>query len=137
MDRLLPPSCIFRFHLFLHIYHNKAKIPNTLGESFPYILLHMFFCHFTIWLMRRLIIFNTFLRAFIVTNLCRCCENHLHYEGGINKTPMVYRANLNFVIIDRFLSALLDRALIEVEGKIYKTTDKGITFLHHYEELGK
>ena len=62
---------------------------------------------------------------------------YLANEGGVKKTSMVYQANLNFVIIDRFLSELLDRALIEVEGKIYKTTDKGITFLHHYEELGK
>ena len=62
---------------------------------------------------------------------------YLANEGGIKKTSMVYQANLNFVIIDRFLSKLLDRALIEVEGKIYKTTDKGITFLHHYEELEK
>jgi predicted transcriptional regulator len=44
---------------------------------------------------------------------------------------------LNFTIIDRFLSELLDRALIEVKDKLYETTDKGITFLHHYEELGK
>jgi len=62
---------------------------------------------------------------------------YLANEGGVRKTPMVYQANLNFVIIDGFLSELLNRDLIEVEDKIYKTTVKGITFLHHYEELGK
>jgi len=58
-------------------------------------------------------------------------------EGGINKTPIVHQANLNFKIIDRFLSDLLERGLIEFKDKIYETTDKGIRFLHHYEELGK
>ena len=62
---------------------------------------------------------------------------YLANEGGVTKTSMVYQANLNFTIIDRFLSELLDRALIEVKDKLYETTDKGITFLHHYEELGK
>jgi len=62
---------------------------------------------------------------------------YLANEGGIKKTSMVYQANLNFVIIDRFLSELLERGLIEVKDKLYETTDKGITFLHHYEELEK
>lgn len=62
---------------------------------------------------------------------------YLANEGGVTKTSMVYQANLNFVIIDRFLSELLDRALIEFKDKLYETTDKGVTFLHHYEELGK
>ena len=62
---------------------------------------------------------------------------YLANEGGIKKTSMVYQANLNFVIIEGFLSDLLERNLIEVKDKIYMTTDKGITFLHHYEELGK
>ncbi len=62
---------------------------------------------------------------------------YLANEGGIKKTSMVYQANLNFVIIDGFLSDLLDRALIEVEGKIYKTTDKGITFLHSQSQVSR
>jgi len=62
---------------------------------------------------------------------------YLANEGGTKKTALVYQANLNFVIIEGFLSELLDRDLIEVKDKIYRTTDKGITFLHHYEELGK
>ena len=62
---------------------------------------------------------------------------YLANEGGIRKTPMVYQANLNFVIINRFLSELLDRGLLEFSDRIYVTTDKGINFLHHYEELGK
>jgi len=62
---------------------------------------------------------------------------YLANEGGVKKTPIVYQANLNFVIIEGFLSELLERGLIEVKDKIYETTDRGITFLHHYEELEK
>lgn len=62
---------------------------------------------------------------------------YLANEGGIKKTSIVYQANLNFTIIEGFLSELLERGLIEVKDKIYETTDRGITFLHHYEELRK
>ena len=62
---------------------------------------------------------------------------YLANEGGVTKTSMVYQANLNFRIIDRFLSELLDRALIEIKDKLYETTDRGVQFLHHYEELEK
>jgi len=50
---------------------------------------------------------------------------------------MVYQANLNFVIMEGFISELLERGLIEVKDKIYETTDRGVKFLHHYEELEK
>jgi len=62
---------------------------------------------------------------------------YLANEGGVKKTSIVYKANLNFKIVDRFLSDLLESGLIEVKDKIYETTDRGITFLHHYEELEK
>lgn len=62
---------------------------------------------------------------------------YLANEGGVKKTSIVYQANLNFKIIEGFLSELLERGLIEVKDKIYETTDRGITFLQHYEELKK
>ena len=62
---------------------------------------------------------------------------YLANEGGVGKTVIVNQANLNFVIINRYLSNLLERELIKVDGKIYETTDKGIDFLNHYEELHK
>ena len=58
-------------------------------------------------------------------------------EGGAKKTVLVYKANLNFTIIGRHLSRLLEQELLELDGQIYKTTDKGITFLNHYEEMKK
>jgi len=58
-------------------------------------------------------------------------------EGGIKKTPIVYQANLNFKILDIFLSELLERGLIEVKDQVYETTDRGIKFLYHYGEIKK
>ena len=58
-------------------------------------------------------------------------------EGGVKKTFIVYQANLNFTIINTHLSKLLERDLLELDDQIYKTTDKGINFLNHYEEISK
>jgi len=58
-------------------------------------------------------------------------------EGGAKKTVMVYQANLNFTTIKKYLSYLLELDLLELDGQIYKTTDKGINFLNHYEEISK
>jgi len=62
---------------------------------------------------------------------------YLANEGGVTKTSIVYHANLNFKIVYGFLSELLERGLIEVIDKLYETTDRGVTFLHHYEEIQK
>jgi len=62
---------------------------------------------------------------------------YLANEGGVKKTLLVYQANLNFTIINRYLSNLLEQELLELDGKIYKTTDKGINFLNHYDEINK
>jgi len=62
---------------------------------------------------------------------------YLANEGGVKKTVMVYQANLNFTIIKGYLSGLVEQGLLEFDGKIYKTTDKGIEFLNHYEEIDK
>jgi len=51
--------------------------------------------------------------------------------GGVNKTRIMYRCNLNFVRFNRYLRELLDAGLIEcVDANpeymvLYKTTDKG------------
>jgi len=51
--------------------------------------------------------------------------------GGVNKTRIMYRCNLNFVRFNRYLRELLDADLIECVGAnpeymvLYKTTDKG------------
>jgi len=62
---------------------------------------------------------------------------YLANEGGVTKTTIVYQANLNFTIVERHLSNLLERDLIEIIDELYETTDRGITFLEHYEEIEK
>ena len=62
---------------------------------------------------------------------------YLANKGGIKKTTIVYKANLNFKIVEGFLSSLLEGGLIEFSDKLYETTDKGGTFLHHYKEIQK
>ena len=62
---------------------------------------------------------------------------YLANEGGVTKTTIVYQANLNFTIVERHLSNLLERDLIKIIDELYETTDRGITFLHHYEEIQK
>ena len=53
---------------------------------------------------------------------------------GANKTRIMYRANLNFLRFDRYLSDLLDKGLIVRENTsdnrvIYRTTDRGKRFV--------
>lgn len=44
-------------------------------------------------------------------------------EEGVKKSVIVYQANLNFILIERYLSALLKRELIEAfADECYKTT---------------
>ena len=54
--------------------------------------------------------------------------------NGANKTRIMYRANLNFLRFDRYLSDLLDKELIvrknTSDGRvIYRTTDRGKRFV--------
>ncbi len=53
------------------------------------------------------------------------------------KTSVVYRANLNFNIINRYLDLLLRNGLVGVtEGSSkYKITEKGLEFLDAYRNL--
>jgi len=62
---------------------------------------------------------------------------YLANEGGVKKTVLVNQINMNNTIITRYLSNLIEEELINVDGRIYETTDKGIDYLNHYEELGK
>ncbi|MBM3291409.1 transcriptional regulator [Candidatus Bathyarchaeota archaeon] len=57
-------------------------------------------------------------------------------ESGANKTRLVYRANLNFEIIKRYLKTLMENGLLEekVEGRFF-TTKKGSQFVEQYKDL--
>ncbi len=55
---------------------------------------------------------------------------------GARKTHIVYSANLNFDMVNRYLVMLEDKGLIEHKGNIYVTTAKGKEFQDIAKELG-
>ena len=56
-------------------------------------------------------------------------------RGGALKSHLVYRANLNFEVINRYLRRLERNGLIENSGRIFRTTEKGIEFIDHFERF--
>jgi predicted transcriptional regulator len=61
--------------------------------------------------------------------------------SGIKKTHIMYKANLSYDQINRYLRELLKLTFIEIaidEGTvIYRATEKGRLFLHHYYMMRK
>ena len=55
---------------------------------------------------------------------------------GALKTQIVYRANLNYNRVDRYLRFLERNGLLEREGSGYITTEKGEAFLREYAAMG-
>jgi len=61
---------------------------------------------------------------------------------GASKTRLVYKANLNFNILNKYLNFLLKNGLITKIGGnghpiLYKTTEKGREFLIRYKQLSE
>jgi len=57
---------------------------------------------------------------------------------GVKKSHIVYKANLNFNVAERYLERLREAGLIafpSFNGRIFKTTPKGKEYLHGYENL--
>ena len=58
-------------------------------------------------------------------------------RSGVNKTRIVYNANLNFNIVEKYIRRLVDNGLLQLDdGRTFLTTEKGVQFLHRYEKLG-
>ena len=55
--------------------------------------------------------------------------------NGARKTEIVYKANLNFPRIERYIPYLEKRELIATAGTVYKTTEKGEEFLREYQMM--
>ena len=55
---------------------------------------------------------------------------------GAKKTHIVYRANLNFEVASKYLDLLQEKGLIEQQGNIYVTTEKGKEFQKIARGLG-
>ena len=51
------------------------------------------------------------------------------------KTEIVYKANLNFKRVGKYLPYLEEKGLIENMGSEYKTTEKGKRFLQDYRKM--
>jgi predicted transcriptional regulator len=62
---------------------------------------------------------------------------HVAMDGGATKTKLMYGSFLSFAQINDYLNFLLANELIkkEEETRMYALTEKGMRFLHVYEEL--
>lgn len=66
------------------------------------------------------------------TNLMVAHDILIEAIEGSNKTNLVYRCNLNFKIIRKWLSRLIAKGLLEFQptpSKTWKTTEKGLKFI--------
>lgn len=53
----------------------------------------------------------------------------------VNKTNIVYGANLNFQITEKYLAMLLENGLMDNREDKYMTTEKGRTILEKAKEI--
>jgi len=59
-------------------------------------------------------------------------------QEGARKTSIVYRANLNFNLVNKYLQLLIREGLIspaDSSARKLKTTEKGLLFLKAYKNL--
>ncbi|MBC8224186.1 transcriptional regulator [Candidatus Bathyarchaeota archaeon] len=58
-------------------------------------------------------------------------------KAGAKKTHIVYRANLNFKIVKKYLSRLIDNGFLmdRSDNGIFVTTERGSDFLEQYARL--
>jgi len=59
-------------------------------------------------------------------------------RNGINKTRLVYRTNLNFLVVQKYIDFLTDKSLIQVDQRpnlVYVTTERGLQFLGEFAKL--
>ena len=58
-------------------------------------------------------------------------------EGGSTKTKIMYKAFLSFTQLKEYLMVLSQNDLLQYEeiNQVYKTTSKGIQYLHLYNNI--
>jgi predicted transcriptional regulator len=56
-------------------------------------------------------------------------------RGKAKKTQIVYKADLNFRMLEEYLPQLVDKGLIENTDGEYETTEKGERFLTDYQKM--
>jgi predicted transcriptional regulator len=59
-------------------------------------------------------------------------------NGGATKTRIMYKAFLSYAQLKEYLAMLADNGLLvrDIEGDLYRTTNKGIRFLETSRQLG-
>jgi len=66
------------------------------------------------------------------------CADILHVaRKGAKKTHIVYKANLNFKIVKKYINRLIKTGMLSSanDSSLYVTTGQGIKFLVKYNEL--
>ncbi len=56
-------------------------------------------------------------------------------QEGARKTQIVYNANLNFLIVKKYLNNLIEKGLLNKNDTHYYTTDKGRDFIKSYQNF--
>lgn len=69
-------------------------------------------------------------------NLDICADILRVSRGGAIKTHLVYKANLNFKIVKRYIGGLTESGLLVKNGKRFYATEEGILFIDRYDQLG-
>ena len=54
---------------------------------------------------------------------------------GARKTSIVYKANLNFTLVEKYLKRLIENGLLRASDKLFITTPKGTRFIEQYRDL--
>ncbi len=61
-------------------------------------------------------------------------------KDGARKSHIVYRANLNSKVVEKYLDSLKSSGLItgpRADRRLFSTTEKGLKYLNHFEGLEK
>ena len=68
-------------------------------------------------------------RQRIISEILQICRN------GVNKTAIVYRANINFGSVNSYLQVLIENHLIDANQGVYQTTLSGISLLETLNQV--
>jgi predicted transcriptional regulator len=68
-------------------------------------------------------------------NLDICADILRVSRGGAKKTHLVYKANLNFNIVKKYITGLTESGLLEKNGDRFYVTEEGNLFIDRYVKL--
>ena len=68
-------------------------------------------------------------------NLDICADILRVSRGGAKKTHLVYKANLNFNIVKKYINGLTESGLLEKSGERFYVTEEGKLFIDRYDKL--